>query len=83
MEMIVNNAYMIIGDDIAEFPEINTGSVIYIPETEEHYLVTAPGEWVLINEKEASEEVTPDETPVTPEDDSVVTEEENLEELSD
>ena len=52
-------------------------------ETEEHYLVTAPGEWVLINEKEASEEVTPDETPVTPEDDSVVTEEENLEELSD
>lgn len=63
MEMIVNNAYMIIGNDIAEFPEIDAGSVIFVPETDEHYLVTAPGEWVLVNEKEVSEE----ETPITPE----------------
>lgn len=68
MEMIVNNAYMIIGNDIAEFPEIDAGSVIFVPETDEHYLVTAPGEWVLVNEKEVSEEVTPEEeTPITPE----------------
>ena len=67
MEMIVNNAYMIVGNDIAEFPEIDTGSVIFIPETDEHYLVTAPGEWVLVDEKEVSEEVTPEEeTPIAP-----------------
>jgi hypothetical protein len=69
MEMIVNNAYMIVGNDIAEFPEIDAGSVIFIPETDEHYLVTAPGEWVLVDEEEVSEEVTPEEeTPIAPED---------------
>lgn len=85
MKMIVDNAYTIMGNDIAEFPEINTGSVIFVPETNEHYLVTAPGEWTLVNKKEVSEEVAPEEEetptpeePVEPEDNQESTE--NLDE---
>lgn len=53
-ELIVNNSYTIFAEEInAEAcVGVDAGSAIYVPETEEHYLLLAPGELVLVTEEE-------------------------------
>ena len=56
-ELIVNNSYTIFAEEInAEAcVGVDAGSAIYVPETEEHYLLIAPGELVLVTEEEEVE----------------------------
>jgi hypothetical protein len=56
-ELIVNNSYTIFAEEInAEAcVGVDAGSAIYVPETEEHYLLLAPGELVLVTEEEEVE----------------------------
>lgn len=62
-ELIVNNSYTIFADEISAEAcvGVDAGSVIFVPETEEHYLLIAPGELVLITEEEEIEAPTTEE----------------------
>lgn len=65
-ELIVNNSYTIFAEEInAEAcVGVDAGSAIYVPETEEHYLLLAPGELVLVTEEvEAPSIEEPEEEP--------------------
>lgn len=63
-ELIVNNSYTIFAEEInAEAcVGVDTGSAIYVPETEEHYLLLAPGELVLVTEEEETPSIEEPET---------------------
>lgn len=76
-ELIVNNSYTIFAEEInAEAcVGVDAGSAIYVPETEEHYLLLAPGELVLVTEEEEVETPSIEEPENEPEVENNSTEE--------
>lgn len=76
-ELIVNNSYTIFAEEInAEAcVGVDAGSAIYVPETEEHYLLLAPGELVLVTEEEEVETPSIEEPENEPEVENDSTEE--------
>lgn len=53
-ELIVNNSYTVFAEEIsAEALDcVDLGSMIFVPETNEHYLLVAPGELIKVSEEE-------------------------------
>ena len=80
-ELIVNNSYTIFAEEInAEAcVGVDAGSAIYVPETEEHYLLLAPGELVLVTEEEEVEAPSIEEPEDEPEVEDDFTEEPEIE----
>lgn len=81
-ELIVNNSYTVFAEEISAdaLDCVDAGSMIFVPETNEHYLLVAPGELILVSEEELDAPATEEPEVEEPEADGTEEDETPVEE---